>query len=535
MLPLAAGAANVTSRNLTAALSRVGARGAFLGFSSPHCTYCAAHEPQYAAYAALAPDEALPPLLRVNAAREAALLRRHEVEELPALVLAWSHAWVHYTGAHHSASMAEFAASRLAPLVETLRGADALERVLEAERRPLDAELPARVLLLLFLRGVDDDDALDDLRLAARQLRSLRTDAPVRAAAVAAGAEVREEYGARRRWFSRAPAARLLLNGQLAGGEYLLDEADEPSAALGAWAARAALPLLGELKGATFAAYAATGLPMLLAFVHPRADSAALRRALRGVARRFRERLTAAWCDGERHEARMLALGLQPGVLPQVAINTQDGRRLPYAHGQPLTEQRLSQFVADFLGERLPPLPPPPPAPPAAEAPRGVVELAPDSFERAALDVRRDVLLQLYASRGCEACDRLTIYYSKVAERFAELHVDSVLVARLDVSRHPLPPHLKSVQLHSLPIILALPARRKDPPFAQFDGNARPKEMMYFLQRHASHPFELPPNPHLTREQHAMWKDQVAGLPREKVESAYEKLQRETGLTRDEL
>lgn len=58
---------------------------------------------------------------------------------------------------------------------------------------------------------------------------------------------------------------------------------------------------------------------------------------------------------------------------------------------------------------------------------------------------------------------------------------------------------------------------------------------MYFMQRHASHQFELPPNPHLTREQHALWKEQVAELPAEKMHAAYEILRKETGLERDEL
>ena len=75
----------------------------------------------------------------------------------------------------------------------------------------------------------------------------------------------------------------------------------------------------------------------------------------------------------------------------------------------------------------------------------------------------------------------------------------------------------------------------QEPPFALFDGKGRPKDMMYFLQKHATHRFELPPNPHLSREQHTMWKEQVAELPAEKVEAAYQSLERETGLARDEL
>ena len=129
-------------------------------------------------------------------------------------------------------------------------------------------------------------------------------------------------------------------------------------------------------------------------------------------------------------------------------------------------------------------------------------------------------------------------YYDRVAERVEQLGLsERMRVARLDVKVHAseLPGHLQSVQLHELPIVLMLPAKRKEAPFSLFHGTAKPKELLYFAQRHASFPFELPPNPHLTREQHEAWKVQVEELPREKVDKAYATLQRETGLARDEL
>ena len=66
-------------------------------------------------------------------------------------------------------------------------------------------------------------------------------------------------------------------------------------------------------------------------------------------------------------------------------------------------------------------------------------------------------------------------------------------------------------------------------------GRARTKELLLFAQQHATHRFELPPNPHLTREQQAAWIEQVGELPVEKREAAFDSLQRETGLGREEL
>lgn len=98
-----------------------------------------------------------------------------------------------------------------------------------------------------------------------------------------------------------------------------------------------------------------------------------------------------------------------------------------------------------------------------------------------------------------------------------------------------MPASLMAVRLHTLPTIVMLPARRKEPPFSLFHGEARPKELLYFAQQLASHRFELPPNPHLTREQHAAWKEQVSALPADKVAKAYAKLKDETGLEKDEV
>lgn len=499
------------------------------------------HEGEYAAYSALSgPSATLPLLSRVNVGSERTLSRRYEVDELPALVLAWSSRWTAYTGPHRSESMVEFAEAHASPLVEVLASDAQLAPLLEQQRRSGAEEVPGRVLLLGFFGDLDEEDEeLDDLRQATRHLRQQRTDVAVRAVALRTSRALNDEYSRRRRWFSRTPSALVLVDGSPSGGAFRLDERDDDGLDFGAWAARAAVPELGELTGATFKAYAATDLPMLIAFVRPGVDNRPLKRELRGVARRFRGKLATVWCDGEQHGARMLSLGLHSDVLPQVAFNTKDGRKLPYGTGLPLTEAALSRFAADFLGERLRPMPPPEPLPPTVG--RGganagaVVELGEDTVDAVAMDVQHDVLLQLYTRRGCDPCEQMEVYYDKVAQRFAELRVATVVVARVDVVRIKLPEALRTIQLNSLPTVLALPARNKEPPFALYNGQARPKEMMYFLQRHATHSFELPPNPHLTREQHAMWKQQVADLPSEKVKAAYESLERETGLARDEL
>ena len=129
-----------------------------------------------------------------------------------------------------------------------------------------------------------------------------------------------------------------------------MDEAHESRRALSEWAAQMALPDLGELTPLTFAAYAATNLPMLIAFVAPpevrstpaakagapsRKKARAVTTALRGVGARFRGKVCVVTCDGVAQRTRMLALGLDADApLPQLAINTKERPTSPETGGK---------------------------------------------------------------------------------------------------------------------------------------------------------------------------------------------------------
>ena len=589
---MAATLPRVGAGNLSQALVSAGARGVFLGFTAASCAYCASQEAAWAAYLAHAQADAsasLPLLVRIDGDRDVALLHRHEIEDLPALALAWRDRHTLYTGPHTFAAMRAFGAAQLAPAAVELSGEDELLQLLEEQATVAinapaehDEPPPDPLLLLGFLNDPHDDesDERDDFVHAAGELRKLRPDVAVRGAYVRMTRSLADSFVRDRQWLLHAPSAVLLSAGNppgclvgcaFHGGAYRLDERDDSGLTLSEWAAQRALPVLGELTPLTFAAYAATSLPMLIAFVHPsfygrsapnatevdaqgaRRDKKkrrALQSSLRAVGERFRGQICVVTCDGIAQRTRMLTLGLSgDSPLPQLAFNTKDGRQLPFPLGRTPSEKALSHFTADFLGERLPPRPPRHTAPAspaspkpsreaAADSPESVVNVIPSTFDRVALDVTRDVLLLLTADIGCEPCKRLIPFYARVATRVHELGLSSTLrIAQFDVKRHAheLPAHLSPIQLHNLPIVIMLPAKRKAAPFSLFHGNARPKELLYFAQRHASFPFELPPNPHLTREQHTVWKEQVAQLPAEKVEKAYETLQRETGLLRDEL
>jgi hypothetical protein len=79
------------------------------------------------------------------------------------------------------------------------------------------------------------------------------------------------------------------------------------------------------------------------------------------------------------------------------------------------------------------------------------------------LDERRDVLLLLH-SAICEPCASLAPYFRKMAERFADMRIPSLVVARMDVT-HDYPPTELGINLRSLPTIMFFPANNKAPPY----------------------------------------------------------------------
>ena len=248
---------NVTASNLTRALRLAGTRGLYLAFTAEGCIHCGAHEAEWGAYADFAAitTTTVPGIVRVDGDRDRALLRRYEVEELPALLLAWNDRWTTYAGVHERAAMATFGAAQLAPVTRELHSMDELLEILReqkepwplasdlvgsstmaSERRATEAateSLPAQqpptpppaapspppppLLLLGFFGAPHDEEAeeLDDFARAAAELRKLRTDVAVRAAYVTLDAAIRSEFISRRGWVRQAPSAVLLVGARV--------------------------------------------------------------------------------------------------------------------------------------------------------------------------------------------------------------------------------------------------------------------------------------------------------------------------------
>jgi hypothetical protein len=129
------------------------------------------------------------------------------------------------------------------------------------------------------------------------------------------------------------------------------------------------------------------------------------------------------------------------------------------------------------------------------------------NFDEIALNEEKDVVLMLH-ERGSQNCAGLAVYYKKMAERFADMNLDSLIIAQMDITDESPPGHLNLVD-GKLPIVAMLPAYAKHPPWTFFSGYGKVQEMMKWVHSQSTVQFELPNLPHLTPEQRVLYKEQI--------------------------
>jgi len=132
------------------------------------------------------------------------------------------------------------------------------------------------------------------------------------------------------------------------------------------------------------------------------------------------------------------------------------------------------------------------------------------TFEDIVMDDEKDVMLMLHA-KSCEPCAHFSVYYKRMAGRFRDLNISTLVIARMDVTEESPPPSLNLLR-SSLPILVLFPALTEDltkqaPIFYSGVGKVQP--MMKWVEKYVTKRFELPNLPHLTEAQVEMYKQQV--------------------------
>ena len=333
------------------------------------------------------------------------------------------------------------------------------------------------------------------------------------------------------------------------------------------WILQKSIPIIAELTPSNYPIYETRALPMVILFLDlvnksdraagdGRGDNAAPLLAFRKAAMHFRDDLSFVYADGVLYKDRMRALGILGGseALPAVAINTKgDGKPVislslslsisktpsllssSFPGTMPLGP-RLFKYCHQFLSGRLQLWDADAASQTSSDAREqeqdaetesesdqvvgirehfdpsddGVVPVstADGSFQRVAMDETKDVVLLVHTEDGtCVACENMAPYYKRLALRMSALDIDSVVVARMDISQAPPP---SNIEISTLPAVLLLRAFKKEPPFLYYSGVAKVRPMMDWIHAHAGKPFvfgvELPQFDEHDRE---LFKEQI--------------------------
>ena len=116
------------------------------------------------------------------------------------------------------------------------------------------------------------------------------------------------------------------------------------------------------------------------------------------------------------------------------------------------------------------------------------------SFNTIVLDETTDAVVLFHTEDGsCPSCEHLAPYYKKLATRMQALDINSVKIARMDVSKTPPP---TDVDASHLPLIVLYRAYAKTPPYVYFSGIAKVRPLMDWVQQNVGKPIhynvELP-------------------------------------------
>lgn len=550
---LSAGHYNVTRKNFTSAVTRN--KFILVGFSSYDCHRCIVTESEYEKVA----DRFLElkiPFARANVDEMKSIALEHSATEVPSLVFFQKHRPYHYNGQHYADAIVAYASKLTGKPAKSLSSVADVEAFLKSRGSP-EYSLSTVMVVGFFSDhdGIEEDDYDDWLQVAS----DLQHKEDIYFGVVTNPKT--SDWFKKNKTIDRTPS--MMLVGEDETPHVInLDELFGHGEGVEQWITNNAAPLVGKLTHLNFRIYEKMMKPMLMLFMdltneHQTNDpkivggrsggilNEVLIDEFRQVAKEHSDRIIFVYLDGVIHADKMRALGLYGGAerLPSLAFNTRDNIQAPFPEELSINKDTILQFCADFISGKLRsvqdshdmakralmasvPINPRNKAVRKAkkEAPeqvRGVSEQFGDgtkgdqavtrvtnvNFDEVVMNEEKDVVLMLH-SKGCESCSHFAVYFKKMAERFKDLGLYSLVIARMDVTDESPPAYLNLME-GQLPLMVMLPAFTKYPPWNFYSGVGKVQPMMKWVHELAKVPFDLPNLPHLTPKEREMYKTQI--------------------------
>lgn len=552
---LSAGHFNVTRKNFTQTLSKH--KQILVGFSSYSCHKCIQVEPEYVKIAEALTSRKIP-FARANADEMKSITLELGASALPSLVYVNKLKPTLYKGVHSMEAVVQFIEKQTGPVVKKLSTVEAVYEFLNSRSLP---QFSVSTIMAVGFFSQHDDIEEDDYEDFLEVAKDLQSNEDIYFGVVTNKQVVK--HFKQNKTIDRTPS--LVIYGEDDAGFHAInmDELYGDGANMKDWLLKQAIPLVGKMTPLNFGLYEKLNIPMLLLFLDLREEmqssspgkivggksggilNEVLVEELRLAAREHIDRIAFVYLDGNLYEDQMRSLGLYGGRerLPSMAFNTRDRTQAPFPEELPINKDTILQFCADFISgkiksaddskemakkalQRATPLDTRNQAvrqavKAAPEVVKGVAEqwgdgiigdkaavvVTPDNFHDIVMNEEKDVVLLLHA-KSCETCAHFNVYFKRMAQRFQDLQVNSLVIAQMDVS-HVTPPPEYNMMVGALPLLIMVPANAKYPPWTYFSGVGKVQAMMKWIHAHASIPFTLPNLPHLTEDQKIAYKEQV--------------------------
>lgn len=557
---LTVGDFNLSRKNFTSATNKY--KYLLVGFSSQTCHKCIRAEPEY-----LKVQERLLdmnpkiPFARADTAKMSSLAEEIGVNSVPSLVFFKKQKPILYNGVHSAEAVEMFVLKQTGKAYVALKSIESVQKFFEERNDPKYSI--STVMVVGFFsdhEGIEEDEFEDFVEAA----EAIQAYADIYTGLVTSK-KVSSWYKENKH-IDRTPSL-YLIDQENSAQSINLDEFYGQKLNIKDWILQSAMPLVGKLTHTNFALYEKRSLPMLMMFLdleneHQTGNPGRviggksggilnehLLEEYRVVAKEHSDRISFVFLDGNVHVDKMKSLGLYGGreKLPSLAFNTKSGSQIPFPESLPINRDTLFQFCADFISGKLQskadaqemakkalqsavPISKKNTAirkerRGAPEIKQGVSEQFGDGFigDDAVYVVNgdnfddiitnndgRDVLLLLHA-KDCESCSHFAVYFKRMARRFKDLNINSLLIARMDVTDETPPMHA-NLMVGELPILVLFPAVVDDtekPAPIFYSGMGKIQQMMKWVQQHVAILFDLPNLPHLNEDQVKLYKEQV--------------------------
>jgi len=236
------------------------------------------------------------------------------------------------------------------------------------------------------------------------------------------------------------------------------------------------LPLFGSINGENFSSYFSLNKEMVW-FIGLEDTIKEVSPVLRQVAKQFRDGHNFVSLDADKYGSHAEnALGTSE--FPSLVLQSKKGR-----YNFPSKDFSSAKKIVDFFEDvKLGKIPKSLKSDPIPETQDGAVKVVVgNNFEEVVLDVKKDVLLEVYAP-WCGHCKKLESIYTELAESLAAF--DHIVIAKMDGTTNESP--VEDFDWTGFPTIFFVKAGEKKP--LRFDGARTLEGFTSYLKNHSSKP-----------------------------------------------